>query len=367
MARGFNVAADVITATTDGTDLNILWDEYKASLDIWNKGRDAVSALFTFNTTRPTDALPLDGGTPDFELASEFGLPKSGRADPRTYTVGFPLKWYDQATRFTQLFLRDATTKQVDIQHEAVLEADNRLLFAAVMRALTTKTTMGTRPRNELDVPIYSLYSGEADDTPPEYAAQTFAPGHNHYLVSGGSVIDGQDLDDLIVHVTHHGYGTAPSERVVLMMHPTQAKVVRGFRAGIGSPASPYDFIPAIDAPAYITDENIIGDRPAGDFKGLRVFGSFGDALLVEDYHLPVGYVIAVATSGANSPRNPLAFRQHERKSLQGLTLFPGDRSGNYPLIESYYQRGFGVGVRNRGAAAVLQIKASGSYESPVW
>ena len=36
----------------------------------------------------------------------------------------------------------------------------------------------------------------------------------------------------------------------------------------------------------------------------LKIFGSYGDAWLTENYLVPVGYVLAVATAGANSPRS---------------------------------------------------------------
>ncbi|WP_068433325.1 hypothetical protein [Piscicoccus intestinalis] len=71
-----------------------------------------------------------------------------------------------------------------------------------------------------------------------------------------------------------------------------------------------------------------------------------------------------MATSGANSDRNPLAFRQHVRREYQGLRQIPGP-NGQYPLAESYYSRGFGVGVRHRGAAAVMQVTASTTYTPP--
>ena len=38
---------------------------------------------------------------------------------------------------------------------------------------------------------------------------------------------------------------------------------------------------------------------------------------------------------------------------------------GKYPLVDSFYQRTFGVGTRHRGAACVVQVKASGSYTAP--
>ena len=49
---------------------------------------------------------------------------------------------------------------------------------------------------------------------------------------------------------------------------------------------------------------------------------------------------------------------------MRGLRLVKG-RSADYPLQESMYQRGFGTGIRRRGAGVVMQIKATGSYVIP--
>ncbi len=80
------------------------------------------------------------------------------------------------------------------------------------------------------------------------------------------------------------------------------------------------------------------------------------------NHFVPSGYVTAIA-SGAQSA--PLGFREHTQPGgLRGLQLFPGSDNA-YPLIESYYSRGFGVGVKRRGAAAVLQITEAAEYTSP--
>jgi hypothetical protein len=60
---------------------------------------------------------------------------------------------------------------------------------------------------------------------------------------------------------------------------------------------------------------------------------------------------------------NPVGFRQHANAGLRGLRLIPGNQS-NYPLIDSYYSRGFGTGVRHRGAGIVMQITA-GAFAIP--
>lgn len=368
--RGFNVGADVLTQTIDGVNLNLLWDEFQAALSLANEQRNLIARLFTFDTNTASDTLPLDANGWEFEKASEFGTPQSGRVSPQGYLVGFPLEWYDTATRFTRKFLRDATAQQVQAQHVAAIEADNRLLFRNTLTALTSLTTSANRPVNENGVPIYSLYAGSADDIPPAFAGRTFSSAHTHYLVSGAATVDGGDLRDLIEHIQHHGHGLPPQgERIILMVHPNQGAVIRGLRRDPLAPqTSPFDFIPSVTAPAYLTDLSIVGDQAPSQFNGVPIIGSYGDAWVFESYHIPDGYVLAVGTAGPNRARNPLAFRQHGSAESRGLRLIQGEQSSkNYPLINSIYERGFGVGVRNRGASAVMQIKASGSFDIPTW
>jgi hypothetical protein len=367
--RGFNVGADVLTQTADGVNLNTLWSEFNDALSASNDARNLIARLFTYDTTALSDTLALDGTGWEFEKASEFGQPTAGRAEPKGYLVGFPLEWWDSASRFTRKFLRDATAEQVTAQQISALAADNRLLFRLTLSALTAPSVAGLREVNENGVQIYSLYSGQPDDNPPPFAGRSFGANHNHYLVSGAATVDGGDLRDLIETIQHHGHGLpAQGERIIIMVNPAQGETIRGLRRDPLNPTiNPFDFIPSVTAPAYLTDVTIVGDRAPAAFNGLPIIGSYGDSWIFESPYVPSGYLLAVGTAGPNSARNPLAFRQHPRPESQGLRLIPGGSSGNYPLIESIFERGFGVGVRNRGAAAVTQLKASGSFTNPTW
>ena len=358
MARGYNSFADIIRTTVDGKDLNDLWSEFSAALNIRNERRTALAALFTFPTTLAADEVAQATNDEEFEEASEYGVPQSLRVSPSTIRVGFPFKWFDLAARYTWLFLADASAAQVESVHASALEADNKLVFKHVMSALFRNISPGV---NEDGTEVKPLWNGDGV-TPPPYAGNTFSDTHNHYIVSGAATLDGGDLELLADTVQHHGYGLADNgDTLVILMNPEEAKIARGFRSGVNGAA--YDFIPADDAPAFITDESIVGDRPAGTFQGLKVVGSYGNALLVEDYMIPAGYVVSVSTAGSGSARNPLAIREHKRTEMQGLIQIPGAKE--YPLIDSYYARGLGVGVRHRGAAAVMQIKAAGAYTVP--
>lgn len=361
MGRGIISRGDRLTTTIDGVDLNSLYDELVFVNNEVSRKRIALSRIASFDTTAAARPVLQSVTNDEFEVASEFGVPKSLRADATPLIIGTPLNWYDSATRMTEKFLRDATAEEIRAQHSGQIAANDQNIFKQTQRALFTQTTLGARPVNDVGATIYGLWDGSTDSTPPAFAGQTFAAGHDHYLTSQSAQIDGQDLADLTRHITHHGYGLSATERVVLLVHPNQGEVIRGFRVGA---TSPYDFIPSEGGAPYLTTENLVGARPGSDFNGLKVIGQYGHALIVEDYYVPVGYVAAVATSGPNSERNPLSFRQHKRSEYQGLRIVSGNNV-RYPLIDSTYQSGFGVAVRHRGAAAVMQVTASTTYTSP--
>lgn len=362
MGRGILTGGDLLSTTVDGVDLNSIWNEYQTTLSTANTNRSLIASLFTFDTTDAADLVSLDGSTVEFEERSQFGLPKAVQAEPNYTAHGFPLRWFDLAIRYTDDFVRDGTRAQLDAQHSAALEANHALLYRETLRALTHRTSPETRMVNEQGTQVFSLYDGGVDSKPPAFAGRTFSANHQHYLVSGAAVVDGQDIVDLTRHVREHGYGINGVERIVVLVHPQESEVIRGLRIG---ESSPYDFIPSPGAPAYLSTEHLVGQQPPSEFMGLPVIGSYGNALIVESYYVPAGYLIASSTSGAGSRRNPLAFRQHKRADYQGLILKPGT-DNRYPLLGATYVRGFGVGVRNRGAAAVMQIKASGEYTSPI-
>lgn len=78
---------------------------------------------------------------------------------------------------------------------------------------------------------------------------------------------------------------------------------------------------------------------------------------------MPAGYVIVAATGGLDSDMNPVGLREHVNTAYHGLRHIPG--RGPFPISESFYARAFGVGVRHRGAAAVMQVTTDATYTSP--
>ena len=174
----------------------------------------------------------------------------------------------------------------------------------------------------------------------------------------------------MIKHVQEHGYGTQLGSQMLIFAHPddVEAASMTAWRAGVeyrtGGPLPKWDFIPSALMPAWISAEQIHGPIPNAEYNGLQVWGSYAGALLIQSTYVPAGYVVVVASGGPNADYNPVGFRQHANTAYQGLRHIPGSRVG-YPLQDSFFVRGFGVGVRHRGGAVVCQITASTTYTSP--
>ena len=115
--------------------------------------------------------------------------------------------------------------------------------------------------------------------------------------------------------------------------------------------------------PPYLQPENIVGEPVSGDFHGIPVLGSYGENWLIQSDFVPSGCVAVVASGGPNRLGNMMGFREHNNAAYRGLRQIPG--AGPYPLVNSYNQRSFGVGVRQRGAAVCIQVTTNASYSKP--
>jgi hypothetical protein len=111
-------------------------------------------------------------------------------------------------------------------------------------------------------------------------------------------------------------------------------------------------------------EQGLLGTQVASTFRGLNVVGSYGTLLIIEEDYIPAGYMVALASGGQANLNNPIGLREHQNAGLRGLRLVKG-RSDDYPLIDSYYARGFGTGVRQRGAGMVMQVTTAASYTAP--
>ena len=360
---GYNDTRDVlVTSTTDGVDLNDLWSEYQDTVAIANAQRQALIDFLTFPVTNNIETVTQLSGA-KFERASEYGEPRGARQRPSSLSLGYDFGWYDLANRYTWQFLADADVAQVNANHSAALQGHNELVFELVLSALYSNVNRETDIDGQI-IAVKALYN--ADGTvPPTYKTNTFDGTHNHYMVSGAATIDSGDLDDLFEQLRHHGYDRSNGVQQVVAVNSREGKIIRTFRVAHGDT---YDFIPAAGEPMdQILDPGQQvggGGRISSTYRGLRAIGTYGEMIIVEDDLFPVGYVLVAGSGGAANLNNPVGIREHKNAALRGLRLVKG-RDADYPLIDSFYNVGLGTGIRQRGGAAVMQIKASGSYAPP--
>lgn len=365
---GIMTEGDLRYRTMDGIPYELLWREFDDTLSIWNAHRAGVASLFTYPVVDLVETVPSVGQM-QFERASEFGIPKTARMDVNYYQLAYGYEDFDLRFGYTWKYLRENRSEEIRAQHGRALEAHTRAIMYEVLAAIFDNRTREAEI-NGLPFPVYPLYNGSGPK-PPDYFGQSFDTTHNHYIVSQGASgkIDSEDVEDCKRHLEHHGYGFRSGTQIIALANLVDIDEVRTFRTGAtnnNSKVAKFDWIPAKNQPAMFTPnaDGLLGTQPPSTWNGLVVQGSYADVWFVDEPTIPAGYVLFFATGGLASGNNLVGIREHENPGWRGLRLMPGNQT-NYPLIDGFYQFGMGTGIRQRGGAVVLQIKASGSYDIP--
>ena len=355
---GFNERADVAVVAADGTDLNAMWREIAATLALRNSQRNRLVDMLTYKVTNEVETVSVPSNV-SFEEASEYGQPVGIRGGARFHR-GYDFKFYDLAVRYTWMFLAEADRQQLESYNNMALEADNRLVFEKVMKTLFNPTNLVGVADGNIPTNVYKLYNADGE-VPPQYKNTTFAGTHTHYITSGGATVTSANLDTMADHLTHHGYGVDNGTRLVLLVNKQEANTIKTFKVATGAG---FDFIPSsgYGGGVFLTSNAQIIARPDGEVPG--EIGTYGPWHVVQEDYIPAGYMAGIAQGGAFNINNLVGIREHKNPAYQGLKLIPGARS-DYPLIDSFYRRGFGTGIRQRGGGILMQVTAAGSYTTP--
>lgn len=365
--RGYNASGDIVSRTIDGVDFNDLWAEYQRTLQLANSGRQRIIDFLTFPVTREIERVAQGGSGTDFEIATEYGEPVGTRASVNYFNMAYDIERYDLAVRYTWEFLVQSDSEQVNAIHASVLEADNRNIFNKVMRTIFNNSNVVTSI-NGSPYNVYKFYNNDGT-TPPAYKSNTFLSTHNHYITSGAATLDSKDVEDIQDDLYKHGYTGSSGYRLVLMVNKAQGDVIRTWRfnqTNANGAVAKFDFIPARGREdlLFLSNTQVLGNQPAANLGGMDVIGAYGDFLIVQEDYVPAGYMAAFATGGEANLGNPVGFRESNIPALRGLRMVQGNTL-NYPLIDSYYQRMFGTGIRQRGGGFVMQVTANANYAPP--
>jgi hypothetical protein len=364
---GFHTEGDVIRTTVNGVDLNVLWREFTAALDLLNRQRQPLVDLLTYTVTENVATVPQVGSSANFEKASEFGIPVAVRTGVGYFQMGFAFDWYDTGARYTWKYLAEASDEQIRSVFDTILEGDNRLVFTEVMRSLFRNTNRTAEIEGQ-NYTVYAFYNNDGT-VPPTYKTNTFLGTHQHYRTSGAATVNSGDLEEMLDDLEAHGYSAANGYSLVFLTNKAEVNTIRTFKSVQNGGTARFDFIPALGTPNFLLPDNFRvnteagGTRPASTYRGIAVAGAYGDAIILVDDFMPAGYMALFATGGPDNVQNPIGIREHIRPELRGLRMIKG-RSPDYPLQDSYWQRGFGTGIRHRGAGMVMQITA-GAYTIP--
>lgn len=360
---GFNERADVLVQAADGSDLNEIWTEIQQTLAIWNQQRESLVSKLTYQVTEPIEHVGVPGST-DFEEASEYGQPR-GASGYSYYNRGYDFKFYDLAMRFTWMFLAEAGQEQIRNLTNQALEADERLRFNKVMKTVFNPTNLQGIADKNIPTTVVKFYNGDGE-VPPVFKTNTFTGSHTHYSttqnLAGAATLTSATLDAVEDDFYSHGYTPQQSgTQLILMVSRQEGKLIRNFKVASGAK---YDFIPSANYGGGILlpfNGGIIA-RPQGTVQ--EEIGTYGPFHIVEDLYIPSGYLAFFASGGSFNINNPVGFREHANPTYRGLTIIPGSRS-DYPLTDSFFRRGFGTGIRQRGAGFLVQVTNSATYTVP--
>lgn len=362
---GYMTEGDILTHTIDGVDLNQLWAEFIDANTIFNEHKQGMVGLLTYPVLSDIELVPQIGDF-NFEVATEFGIPRGQNTNISYYQLAYAYQDYDLKLGFTWKFLRDAPASQVEAIHTKAIQADQALMFRKTMEALFDNRSRETII-NSLTYDVHPLVNGDGF-VPPSYKGQTFDGTHTHYLASGNATIDSSDFEDSVNHLTEHGYGWDTGTQIVCFANRSEVNEIRKWRFGQtnnNGVTANFDFVPALGQPALIVPnaEGLLGGQAPAVWNGLRVSGAYQDVLVIEEPLMPAGYLLFISTGGASMDENIVGVREHSSPEWRGLKLLPGNHQ-RYPLIDGYYIHGFGTGIRRRTGGVVMQITA-GSYVIP--
>lgn len=360
---GYNERADVLVQAADGSDLNEIWSEIQQTLAVWNRQRESLVSKLTYTVTETIEHVGVPGST-DFEEASEYGQPR-GQSGYTYYNRGYDFKFYDLAMRFTWMFLAEAGADQIRNLTNQALEADERLRFNKVMKTVFNPTNLAGIADKNIPTTVVKFYNGDGE-VPPVYKTNTFTGSHTHYsttqTLAGSATLTSGVIDAVEDDLYSHGYTPQQSgTKLVLMVSRQEGKIIRGFKVATGAK---YDFIPSANygGGIFLPQNGGIIARPEGMVD--EEIGTYGPFHIVEDLYIPSGYLAFFASGGDFSINNPIGIREHSNPAYRGLTIIPGSRS-DYPLTDSFFRRGFGTGVRQRGAGFIVQVTNSATYTVP--
>jgi hypothetical protein len=295
-----------------------------------------------------TDRQRIYGASQDGEMIE---TDETGRAPTQPVThgdsVGFPLRQFQYSLGWNSTFFRLSTPQDMakavlGAQKAHLKQVETQIKYALFRAAnYTYKDFLVDR----INLSVKRLVNADSMVIPEGPNGEVYdASTHSHYNANA-TLTDAAGLA-LIDDVVEHGHGN----KLVVCISKTDEAAFRALTS----------FTPYVDS-RLITDTANTYGRATLDQTRIdnRAIGVYGAAELWVKPWVPANYAACWDMSDTNKP---LAYRQRDSTSMQGLAIVAENSS--FPLHSQMMQVEFGVGVWTRTNGAILQFN-NASYSNP--
>ena len=275
----------------------------------------------------------------------EYGRSQTQVARPGA-TVGFPMRLFQFGLGWTAKWFETHTPADMAIAVQNAQKAHWRSVQREIKRAvyLSANYTFNDFLVDKVDLAVKRFVNADSAGIPDGPNGETFdGASHTHYDANSG--LTAATAKAIINDVIEHGHGNM----VKLAISRTDEATVRALSGFVAYP-DPRIIYRATDTPGQTLDISRLDNRAIGIFEGAEVW--------VKPWAI-ANYLFAWDDA---DPMKPLAYRQREAASLQGLRI--AAQLDTHPLYAQYMEAEFGVGVWTRTNGAVLYF-GGGSYTDP--
>ena len=267
----------------------------------------------------------------------EYGAGPTQQNKPGA-TTGFPLRLFQFPLSWTAKFFQTAKAADMATMQLAAEKAHLREIQRQIKKAMFLSANYDFRDYlvDNVTLNVKRFVNADSAAIPDGPNGETFdGTSHTHYSANSG--LTATVLTNLVNNVIEHGHGGY----VKLAINKTDEAAVRALTGFVG-------YIDARVAASMNTDRasmttldvSRLDNRAIGVFAGAEVW--------VKPWAL-ASYPFAWDSA---SPNKPLAFRQRDVDTLQGLRI--AAENDEYPLIVKFMEAEFGIGVWTRTNGALL-------------
>lgn len=340
-----------------------IYKQIREVLAAYEETTNAVIGTLADRGTTITENYAYGAGGGFLQPSAEFGQRLATRVEYGEFQVGYPIARYSDRAMFTPEYLLRATVADVQAKTVDALIKDQNTLWRGVVAAMFDNTNYSFVDPADIGggqgtLGVKRLFNADSSE------GHIFVNGVqvdigtlNHYKTSGSGSFNTAAFTLAKTTLKDVGLGSD----VVYFISEADELTVRALADFI--PVDPDNGLTIAYNPLLQPTRSIVKNP-----KAIGVIKNLGEVVMLS--FIPTGYIVAMDRNADK----PVFIRESDLAELRGFKL-TGDEvvsensvlDGPNPMLNKYWSRIFGAGVRNRANAVVVQITASGSYTAPTF